>query len=286
MIQKKREKKYSMMIKTQSTEPLSSSLSSLSIPQCYYDPKHSGWCYQIWGGLHSIADSFPLNPSFEKKEYARNLFYSISQLLPCEKCQIHMTLYLQKNPLNLNSGPEFSKWMYDFHNDVRFRTGEKILTDQEAQEAQEWIRSIKWSIVEKDLKTDCSRLCSHSPDRDNNRIMAGSNFGKNENTSAKDEEVVQKCANIDKQKDFRIMDNFNLNNFLSLEKQSEYSESRDNKRSFIIMILFLFIMVIIIFTLIMTLIFRSKSKFKDGEYLCVENEKNLRCQSFPNSTLT
>lgn len=202
---------------------------SIPIPKHYYDSKHSGWCYMMWGSLHSLADAFPINPSKEKQESAKLVINNIAHILPCAKCQDHMLYYIKECPPQISNGYMFTKWMYDFHNDVRKRSNQKELTDSEAKLAQEWIRSVKWSAVEKDLKTNCTKLCTDPIS------ISNSNFGS-ETFDNHDPKIKQECAKMTIPTNFRRIDLFNNGS----KKQYKYL-------LLLLMAILIFISLIIIF---------------------------------------
>jgi hypothetical protein len=135
--------------------------------QRYYDSKHMGWASPGWTFLHSIADSFPTNPSTEDQEAVKMLFrFSLPKLLPCSLCNEHFSQEYLSN-VDASSGEKLSKWLYTVHNHVNQRTGKPILEMAECRREQEFLRSVKWESVIKDLKLHCKMAGSTPLANDN-----------------------------------------------------------------------------------------------------------------------
>lgn len=131
-----------------------------TLPRKYLDPKHRGWSSPGWIFLHSIADSFPSDPSNEDRKWVELLFNGcLPRLLPCSNCNSHLSKLVKNIPIDSSSGEKLSKWLITIHNMVRESTGSTTLTYEEAQKEQEFLRSIKWGAVINDLKTNCNLLC-------------------------------------------------------------------------------------------------------------------------------
>ena len=77
-----------------------------------------------WKTLHSIAFNYstdPFHPTPQEQKAATDLFGSLAQLLPCEKCRSHYKAYLNKHPVDADSREALSQWVYDLHSDVNRR---------------------------------------------------------------------------------------------------------------------------------------------------------------------
>jgi hypothetical protein len=164
-------------------------MESITLPQRYYDPKHKGWGHAGWVFLHSIADSFPENPSLEERRHVEVFFTQcLPRLLPCSFCNAHLSEEVLKNAIDSSSGKNLSYWLYRIHNNVRKRTGEPEFTMEQCQKEQEWNRSINWAEVVKDLKFDCNKLCHHATAA---------------NTAGASASASEACATPEKNYDFR-----------------------------------------------------------------------------------
>lgn len=79
------------------------------------------WGPHAWFLLHSISLEYPENPTIADKNNMRTFIYSLSNVLPCEKCRVNFQNHLKTKPLsdeNLSSRTMFVKWMIDIHNDI------------------------------------------------------------------------------------------------------------------------------------------------------------------------
>lgn len=83
------------------------------------------WGPSFWRVLHTVAFSYPEQPTDAQKQAAESFFNSLTELLPCEKCRKHYTAFLRENPVaaHNSSGSELSEYIYDFHNRVNQRLG-------------------------------------------------------------------------------------------------------------------------------------------------------------------
>lgn len=87
------------------------------------------WGPQCWGFLHASSFAYPIRPNKKQKSAALYFIRSIPWMLPCNDCKMHAFEYIYKgqcaiknhNSEFLRSRFTFSKWMFDFHQDVNFR---------------------------------------------------------------------------------------------------------------------------------------------------------------------
>lgn len=94
------------------------------------------WGNQFWFTIHTIALTYPENPSSDEKESALQFMISLKDLLPCEKCKLHYkkNINLQKLKKAIESQESLFKYTVDLHNMVNTMNGEKELTIIEAKE--------------------------------------------------------------------------------------------------------------------------------------------------------
>jgi len=79
------------------------------------------WGPPAWFFIESIIISFPKNPTIEEKKSYINFFYSLPNILPCQKCREHFKYFLKKYPLDnsiLKSRERFITWIVAAHNNV------------------------------------------------------------------------------------------------------------------------------------------------------------------------
>lgn len=89
----------------------------------------SGWAY-----LHSMAISYPQEPALCDVHRAGQLIVDFVARVPCLECVQHITNYILKHPLALDSGDSFQIWVWRFHNFVNHRLGHRELSLQEYTE--------------------------------------------------------------------------------------------------------------------------------------------------------
>lgn len=77
------------------------------------------WGPNVWYVIHLMAANYV--PSKESAMAFRSFISSLSSLLPCDMCKIHLGENLRKVPLTsevLRTNEALLKWTYDFHNAV------------------------------------------------------------------------------------------------------------------------------------------------------------------------
>lgn len=138
------------MYKTQrtswNTTPISCNQKNSVKISCVDDRQENGSDPNIWGPhfwyiLHNNSAKYPQNPSNCWKERMKNFILGIPSMVPCEKCIIHSTQYIEQHRDNLDNivstRENLFKWFVDFHNEVNIRNGKCKFTLQMAKE--------KWS---------------------------------------------------------------------------------------------------------------------------------------------
>ena len=79
-----------------------------------------------WTILHSIAASFPNNPTEEDKKQITNLMYGLAHLFPCKICGGHLLKMLNKEGVKANSREELVNYICKIHNIVNKVLGKPI----------------------------------------------------------------------------------------------------------------------------------------------------------------
>ena len=96
---------------------------------------------KIWGGgawnfLHSIALSYPANPTQQDKNDYKNFFLSLDKILPCETCAKHFIV--NKKTHNINkylSGPhQLFSWTVKIRNEVQKILGKPLYNELKLRE--------------------------------------------------------------------------------------------------------------------------------------------------------
>ena len=80
-----------------------------------------------WRALHAITFTFPENPTEKQKKEYKDFVESLSKVLPCPHCSLHMMDYIKKHPVDVSSQSAFSRWGVDFHNAVNKRLDKPIM---------------------------------------------------------------------------------------------------------------------------------------------------------------
>lgn len=78
-----------------------------------------------WTLLHTIAASYPDNPSTSQKEDLRGFMRTFSRLYPCWVCAEDFQTYIQKDETKVGSRAEFGNWLCNAHNEVNRKLGKK-----------------------------------------------------------------------------------------------------------------------------------------------------------------
>jgi FAD-linked sulfhydryl oxidase len=78
-----------------------------------------------WTLLHTIAASYPDNPSTTQKEDLRGFMRTFSRLYPCWVCAEDFQAYIQKEQTKVGSRAEFGGWLCNAHNEVNRKLGKK-----------------------------------------------------------------------------------------------------------------------------------------------------------------
>lgn len=100
--------------------------------------KPSMWGNTAWMFLYTLAWGYPNNPTPEEKRSALQMFYSMRDMLPCEKCRFNFQAKL-KGPLGVQlqdavscSGKLF-RFVYDLESAVAHTNGKEIPSFEEVQ---------------------------------------------------------------------------------------------------------------------------------------------------------
>jgi hypothetical protein len=85
------------------------------------------WGPMFWPVLHIVSFYYPDSPSAEEMEAARDFFFSLSYLLPCDECCGHYSTLLDQFPIEpaLVGRQELSRWVYNIHSQVNKRLGRR-----------------------------------------------------------------------------------------------------------------------------------------------------------------
>ena len=89
------------------------------------------WGPHAWLFLHTITFNYPKNPTVIDRNNYYDFFNSLQNTLPCQKCQEHYKLNLQKYPIQLQSRRHLVQWLINMHNAVNLKNGKEAWTYDE-----------------------------------------------------------------------------------------------------------------------------------------------------------
>ena len=111
----------------------------------------SVWGPKLWFVIHTVALNFPDNPSYEDKRHYEDFFNNLTFMIPCDKCRIHYTDRLRKNPVinHLDNSDKLFRYTIHLHNDVNKSLHKPLLTYDDV------IKNYKREYGEK-VEEDCT----------------------------------------------------------------------------------------------------------------------------------
>ena len=71
-----------------------------------------------WALLHSMANTYPENPTDEEKKLMKKFMYGLARSYPCRVCGGHLLKMLDKKGLKIDSRKEFGEYLCNIHNIV------------------------------------------------------------------------------------------------------------------------------------------------------------------------
>lgn len=92
------------------------------------------WGPHGWKFLHYVSLGYPDKPTDKDKIYYKNFFYSLQNVLPCEKCAQNYKKNIIEYPIDnhLQNRDSLVKWVIDIHNKVNYELGKPQLDYEEA----------------------------------------------------------------------------------------------------------------------------------------------------------
>ncbi|KAI0880963.1 FAD-linked sulfhydryl oxidase ALR [Annulohypoxylon maeteangense] len=76
-----------------------------------------------WTLLHSIAATYPKQPSVTQQSDLKTFMGIFSRLYPCWVCAEDFQNYMQKEQIQVGSRDDFGKWLCEAHNAVNVKLG-------------------------------------------------------------------------------------------------------------------------------------------------------------------
>jgi len=103
------------------------------------------WGPPLWFFLHTMSFNYPINPSNQDKKNYKEFVYNLRNILPCKYCRINLKKNLKEKPLtnkHLKGREQFSRFIYDLHNEVNKMLDKKIqITYEEVRDKYENFRA-------------------------------------------------------------------------------------------------------------------------------------------------
>lgn len=96
------------------------------------------WGPNAWRLIHSVAFTYPEQPSdADRRNYAQ-FFDSLGNVLPCVFCRKHYKEFMAKDPVtsdaNMRNTEALARWTVKLHNNVNERTGKRVYSFDEVRE--------------------------------------------------------------------------------------------------------------------------------------------------------
>ena len=85
------------------------------------------WGPKLWFVIHTMALNFPDNPTYDDKRNYETFFNSLKFVIPCDKCRVHYTERINKNPIinHLENSDSLFRYTIELHNDVNKSLGKR-----------------------------------------------------------------------------------------------------------------------------------------------------------------
>ena len=106
------------------------------------------WGPSTWAFIHLTAIAEPDNFDISRLVFYKQLFVLLQELLPCERCRIHLKKNMGKlkDIEKIRTKRELFDWTTDIHNKVNEITQKPILSSEEAYDYWNSIASEKKSL--------------------------------------------------------------------------------------------------------------------------------------------
>ena len=85
-----------------------------------------------WALLHSVAASYPIEPTNEDKKQVEDFINGLAYNFPCKICGKHFVKLLKDNPIKNNNREELVYYMCEIHNELNRKLGKQKFTCKEA----------------------------------------------------------------------------------------------------------------------------------------------------------
>jgi hypothetical protein len=89
------------------------------------------WGPVMWRILHNMAIQYPDSPTYANACNMYQRIWDFVDKIPCSDCRKNATKYIVDNPPNLYDSEKLQRWVWQFHNDVNKRVGNRQVTYDE-----------------------------------------------------------------------------------------------------------------------------------------------------------
>lgn len=94
------------------------------------------WGPGAWLFLHSVTMTYPEKPGEMEKQFYKNFFVNLGNVLPCPTCSEHYNKNLAEMPIDehLSSRRSLVEWLIEMHNRVNIKNGKPTLNYDEVMQ--------------------------------------------------------------------------------------------------------------------------------------------------------
>lgn len=86
------------------------------------------WGPFFWNTIHIMTLAYPKDPDEQTQQAAKNFFYSLQYLLPCDICKEHYKKHLEEDPPVVSSQKEIIMYAFNLHNKVNKDLGKSVIS--------------------------------------------------------------------------------------------------------------------------------------------------------------
>ena len=130
------------------------------------------WGPHLWFILHIITFKYPKKPSNYDKDYHRDFFNNLKNILPCDDCKKHYSKNIQEYPItpHLDSREKLIDWLIHIHNQVNVSLNKPLLTRKEILDIYSNMNPVSPFKIKKEEKTINIINESQKKEKKNNSI--------------------------------------------------------------------------------------------------------------------
>jgi FAD-linked sulfhydryl oxidase len=77
--------------------------------------------HSAWTLIHTMAGTYPNEPTREQQGNMRQFLWNLAQFYPCRLCGTHLQQYLSEHPADVSTRTNLEQWLCVFHNNVNAR---------------------------------------------------------------------------------------------------------------------------------------------------------------------